>query len=177
MNDKNVVGKLDLGGFRGLEKLVCSDNHLTDLDLSDCPNLTELNCSNNEFTNTDFLQTIPDKEKLEVLVIEKNKELTPETLDFLKPFANLHKLDLSDNAFIGSLKPLEKMKELRLIDISRTDIDSGLEYLPDNCRGLYCDPDAKKRSAKIANILAKYFVEKNEEKEYYKREKYYNLAN
>ncbi|CAG8585647.1 25685_t:CDS:2, partial [Racocetra persica] len=149
MNDKNVVGKLDLGGFRGLKKLICSDNQLTDLDLSDCPNLLELNCSNNEFTNTKFLQTIPDKGKLEVLIIEKNKNLTPQTLDFLTLFTNLHKLDLSDNEFIGSLKPLEKMKELRLIDISRTDIDSGLEYLPDNCRGLYCDPDAKKRESQL----------------------------
>src|ERR1700752_2044109 len=131
MNDKNVVGKLDLRGFTGLEKLNCSDNQLTDLDLSDCQSLKELNCSDNSFTNTNFLQTIPHKEKLEILIIEKNKNLTPQTLDFLTPFTNLKELDIKKNNFAGSLDYLGGMEKLKILDISNTDINEvNIDKLP-----------------------------------------------
>ncbi|CAG8562411.1 3893_t:CDS:2 [Paraglomus occultum] len=48
------------------------------------------------------------------------------------------------------------MKELRTIILNNTDVDSGLDYLSDNCRELYCEPDTTKKSAKIAKKSQKW---------------------
>ena len=169
MSDKNLVGKLDLSDFTNLEKLNCSYNQLTDLNLSGCQNLVELDCSNNEFTNTNFLQTIPNQEKLEKLKLNDNQELK-ESLNFLTPFTALKVLNIGNCPFTGSLKYLENMKELRIIILTNTDVDSGLDYLSDNCRELYCEPDTTKKSAKIASILVKHLEERRD------GEKYFNLV-
>jgi len=164
-----LVGKLDLRDFTNLEKLNCSYNQLTDLNLSGCQNLIELDCSNNEFTNTNFLRTIPNQGKLEKLKLNDNQELK-ENLNFLTPLTALKVLNISNCPFAGSLKYLENMKELRTIILTNTDVDSGLDYLSDNCRELYCEPDTTKKSAKIASILVKHLEEKSN------GEKYFNLV-
>jgi len=169
MIDKNLIGKLDLSDFTKLEKLNCSYNQLTSLNLSGCQNLTELDCSNNEFVNTNFLRTIPNQEKLEKLKLNNNQELK-EKLNFLTPFAALKVLNIGNCSFSGSLKYLENMKELRTIVLTNTDVDSGLDYLSDNCRELYCEPDTTKKSAKIASILVKHLEERRG------GEKYFNLV-
>jgi len=167
ISNKNITGQLSLTDFTGLEKLNCSYNQLTNLDLSECKNLTDLNCSNNEFTSTDFLKQLPNKDKLEKLNLSNNKFIG--NLNFLTPFTKLKELNLSNCALAGSLAPLEKTKELRTIILTNTDIDSGLDYLSNNCHELCCNPDSKSKSKKLANILAKHLEEKN-------NEPYYNLA-
>jgi hypothetical protein len=155
ISDKNLVGELDLSGFIGLKKLDCSDNVLTNLNLSNCEELIELNCANNRFANTIFLKRLPNVKNLEVLKINGNQELK-ESLEFLTPFSSLKELDISDCSFFGSLMVLKQAKELRKISIVNTDIDSGLEYLSDNCRELNSNPDSKKKSTRIAKLLAKH---------------------
>jgi len=52
---------------------------------------------------------------------------------------NLRELYLSGNKFTGSLEFLKDMNKLEELDINDTDIDSGLEYLPDSLeRGFNC---------------------------------------
>src|SRR5947209_19733438 len=48
------------------------------------------------------------------------------------------------NRFEGSLKPLKNLVKLETLTISNTDIDSGLEYLPDNLKDFYCLADLRK---------------------------------
>jgi hypothetical protein len=57
-------------------------------------------------------------------------------------FVNLNELIINNNyssatfkhrnRFYGSLKPLSNLIRLKKLDISSTDVDSGLEYLPAN---------------------------------------------
>jgi hypothetical protein len=42
------------------------------------------------------------------------------------------------NRFFGSLEPLKDLTELTHLNIANTDIDSGLEYLPDSLQTLNC---------------------------------------
>jgi Leucine-rich repeat (LRR) protein len=65
----DLNGELKLKGFTNLKELYCLRNSLTDLDLSDCKNLLHLDSSGNQFTSTEFLNTIPNKDKLKVLVM------------------------------------------------------------------------------------------------------------
>jgi len=157
LNGKNLVGHLDLRDFTSLESLSCLGNKLTSLDLSRCTNLIKTNCSSNKFDDTYFLGKIPNKEKLEILRINKNEELK-ENLNFLTPFTGLKELNVEDCSFYGSLEPLKGMKNLKKIFLSRTHINQGLEYLPDSCKELYCDYDYQYKSSKIADELSK-FVE------------------
>jgi len=143
--------------FTNLKKLDCSFNQLTNLDLSYCQNLTHLNCSWNNLINTNFLETIPNKEKLEVLRINNNEKIK-ESLNFLIPFTGLVTLNLEDCPFFGSLESLKNMSKLKKVYISNTHINGGLEHLPDNCAKFYCDTsDQKYKSIKIANELSKFF--------------------
>lgn len=154
-------GSLKLERFVNLKKLNCSGNKITDLDLRDCPNLEELDCFSNQLTSLDFclnhklkainignnqfIDTRPfqllayPKRVIELDISQNN--FKSQTLDFLAPFTNLERLDISNfdqetiekgiyNCFYGSLKPLEYMKSLRTLLVQNTDIDSGLEYLP-----------------------------------------------
>jgi len=51
------------------------------------------------------------------------------------------------NRFTGSLEPLQGLSKLEYLDISNTDIDSGLEYLSENIEKFDCStkerPEAK----------------------------------
>jgi len=114
INGKNLAGELKLENFTRLEKLDCSFNQLTNLDLSDCQNLTHLNCAWNQFISTEFLKTVPNKEKLKVLRINNNEKIK-ENLTFLIPFTNLASLNLEDCPFFGSLESLEKMNQLEKV--------------------------------------------------------------
>ncbi|WNE40522.1 MAG: hypothetical protein GBAus27B_000589 [Mycoplasmataceae bacterium] len=166
IDDKNLEEELDLSNFTNLEKLNCSYNLLTNLNLTKCQNLTELDCSNNKFTNLDFLKQIPNPEKLERLNLSNNQEISGD-LSFLSPFLGLKQLDISNCSLFGSFKPLKKLNNLKIINISHTDVNSGLDYLSDNCCELYCESNERKKSSGIANILTKYFEPKG---------KYYNLV-
>jgi len=71
-------------------------------------------------------------------------------LAFLRNCRNLKSLGLSNNPFYGSLKYLQEMSKLETLDIKDTDLDSGLEYLPESINYFYCSanqrPDAKAKA-------------------------------
>ena len=55
------------------------------------------------------------------------------------------------NQFYDSLKPLKDMVKLEIISINNTDIDSGLQYLPDSVKSLRCLAD-QRPEAKVKKI-------------------------
>ena len=72
-----------------------------------------------------------------------------DALFYLKEAINLEKLYLGTtkqerikkgirNRFIGSLEPLKKMTKLKELGVSSTDINSGLNFLPDSLKRIYC---------------------------------------
>ncbi|CAI2177391.1 3979_t:CDS:2 [Funneliformis geosporum] len=95
----------------------------------------------NQLTNLNFLNNL-NEEKLTGLYIQNNNfpesDLTP-----LSKFINLEILELNNNNFVGSLQPLVGSNKLKHLTISNTDIDSGLEYLPESLEKFYCSADEK----------------------------------
>jgi Leucine-rich repeat (LRR) protein len=57
---------------------------------------------------------------------------------------SLKSLYLANNNFYGSLEPLKNLSEIQELDIRDTDIDSGLEYLPESVEKFYCSANQKK---------------------------------
>ncbi|GBC17593.2 kinase-like domain-containing protein [Rhizophagus irregularis DAOM 181602=DAOM 197198] len=87
-----------------------------------------------------------------ISLIDNNNNIKPTTLDFLRPFVNLENLSLNSyvnlkqlegsyNQFYGSLKPLENLSKLKELNISNTDIDSGLEFLSESIEIFRCSTD------------------------------------
>src|SRR5207248_2474360 len=69
------------------------------------------------------------------------------------------------NRFTGSLESLKNMSKLNELDISNTDIDSGLEYLPDSVGFFYCfSEDRPESKVKKIEEQLKNFELKNLEK-------------
>ena len=117
------------------------------MKLNSFVNLEKLYCSKNSLTNLDFLNNL-NPEKLTNLDIRNNNFPKSDLIPFNR-FINLEYLDLANNSFVGGLEPLKNMSKLRELDISDTDIDSGLEYLPKSLNGMfYCDGVISTRKTK-----------------------------
>src|SRR5436853_5805579 len=56
------------------------------------------------------------------------------------------------NRFVGSLEPLKNMSKLEVLSIYNTNIDSGLEYLPDSLEVFYCAASKKEPINKVRII-------------------------
>ena len=168
-------------GFDNLKELDCSQNKLTKLNVSDCPQLKTLDCSLNELehlnltnleqleefacndnnlTNLDFLSS--NLKKLTSLNISDNN-LSERNLSIFSQFVNLENLLIGNedekkikiyNRFRGSLEPLKNLTKLKLLYISNTDIDSGLEYLPDSLEVVYCSTK-KRPESKVVKLVRK----------------------
>lgn len=139
ISQKKIWGKLDLKGFVNLQRLVCDINGLTDLDLSDCTDLRYLWCSNNYLTNTNFLSTLKSPEKLVNFLAISN--YFNEDLSCFSKFTNLTVLYIGrgqNSCFYGSLRHLKPLTKLYSLIITDTDIDSGLEYLPNSLENFWC---------------------------------------
>jgi Leucine-rich repeat (LRR) protein len=99
VEEKNLVGKLDLSEYINLEELYCYHNMLT-----------EINFANDSFS------------KVRVLHVGGN-DFPEQDLSIFSKFSKLKVLNLGNNNFVGSLKPLKNLKELSSIDISDTNIN------------------------------------------------------
>lgn len=112
-----------------------------DLDLREYKNLRILMLDSNNFTSVDFLNTIPNPEKLEQLQIYNNK-IQPTDISIFSKFVNLKNLKIGTmensskqgkhNKFYGSLKAYQNLTKLEEICIEATDVNEGLEYLPES---------------------------------------------
>jgi hypothetical protein len=127
------------------------------------------------FTNLDFLKTLPHPEKLKEIYLGDNPNLLSQNLVFLAPYAELVELNLENCPFYGSLRPLKNLSKLERIYISNTDIDEGLDDLPNNCQRVYCSNNkSDKKSMRLNNQLSKHSEEKIDENS--KSKRYYNLS-
>ncbi|CAG8447307.1 9415_t:CDS:10 [Racocetra fulgida] len=141
------------------KKLDIGHENLTGaLNLSDFTNLEELQMSSNQISDISFLQQLPNPEKLRVLDLSSNNIDSD-----LKPFSrftNLEELILGERfgkngdniealnlkRFHGSLEPLKNLTKLKKLDISNTDLDKGLEYLPESIEEFYFSSDLREDS-------------------------------
>jgi hypothetical protein len=152
------------------------DKRLVDINLSNCKNLDSLLIFSNDLNSIDFLVNLPCPEKLKYLDISNNN-IEPTNLVFLKTFINLEYLYIGSccyqvdkrvllgirNRFYGSLEPLKNLTKLKDLDVINTDIDSGLEYLPDSIKTFECQANGniqnfQARVKKISNSLEPFLI-------------------
>ncbi|KLL04314.1 MAG: hypothetical protein MRECE_1c108 [Mycoplasmataceae bacterium CE_OT135] len=144
INNKNLEDDLDLTDFVNLEKLDCSDNRLTNLNFSglNCETVTELSMVNNDFPH--------------------------QGLSYFTRFKNLKKLWIGNrkkslierdvyNRFTGTLRPLGRLVKLEELDISNTDINSDLEYLPESLKKIvYLKRGERNNKSRSNQLLANF---------------------
>jgi len=163
-------GILDLSEYPNLEKIwICGrwknnkylNTLIENVKLNKCEKLVSMNFYGNNLSSINFLVNLPYPEKIEELFLGNNN-IEPTDLEFLEKFINLERIILGFgnaekiirgrcNRFYGSLKPLRNLNKLEALDISATDIDSGLEYLPRHFISRLVD----------ANIVSEGVIEKN----------------
>ena len=117
-----------------------------DLDLRAYSNLIGFFCSSNNLTSVDFLNQLHNPEKLKILTIYDNN-IQPTDISFFSKFINLKYLKIGTtnnkigttninrekyNRFYGSLKAYQNLTKLEEICIEATDVNEGLEYLPES---------------------------------------------
>jgi len=104
--------------------------------------LTKLNCSNNLLTEFNF--SALNTEILTFFGLSDNN-LHPIDIVVFSKFVNLEKLFISNHnkmqtevgiysRFYGSLVSFKDLTKLDMLEISNTDIDKGIEYLPESLR-------------------------------------------
>ena len=106
----SLKGELKVEKFINLRELNCSGNKIIFLDVSDCKKLVAVHASRNYLSD----------------------------LTVFSYLFNLEYLYISNNLFEGSLAPLQNLRKLKVLDISSTNIDLGLEYLPDSIESFHC---------------------------------------
>ena len=106
-------------------------------------------------TNLDFLESLEKSRELNLdLSFNNLSNSEPNSnleLEPFREFSNLSNLNISNsfrgkisnryNRFSGSLMYLEDKNRLRELDISNTDIDRGLELLPETLSEIRCSND------------------------------------
>jgi hypothetical protein len=134
----NSLTELNLQNFPNLEEVIFSYNDLVNLDLSKCKNLTSLYCCDNQLTT---LQLPENKKNLYKVWLLNNK--LKQNLSIFSEYTNLTELYIGnylekEECFYGSLETLKNLTNLIKLDISHTDIGSGVEHLPESLKEFYC---------------------------------------
>ena len=164
--DKNLEGELDLSDFTSLEKLLCyGNNKITKLILPSQNNLEWIDAGYNSLTDLDFLNNL-DPNKLKGLKIHQNN-IQEQDLSCFSRFTNLTDLAIGNcynyggveaidkgnyNNFFGSLQPLQNLSRLENLAIWNSNIDSGLEHLPENLKTIHCSNEGP-ANWKCKNLL------------------------
>jgi Leucine-rich repeat (LRR) protein len=123
------------------------------LDLTDFVSLEELYCYSNQLTGIEFADSMFDK--LRVLHVGNN-QFPSQDLSLFSRFIKLEVLNLQNNNFTGDLELLKDLINLRSLDISDTDVESGLIHLSDQLESLFCRVEKKVRCQKISEELKDY---------------------
>jgi hypothetical protein len=159
----NLTGELDLSDLVNLTRLSCPHNQLTSLNLANCHQLKTFRGWKNHLT--DLVLTNSVSKQLTFLDLRSNNFSTQD-LSLFSHLVNCETLDISNNPWTGSLAPLKHSTKLKELNISQTNIDSGLEYLPTSLEKFYCQNTPLKRELKNYNgdwKLAREFLKKEQQ--------------
>ncbi|MDR1670814.1 MAG: DnaJ domain-containing protein [Spiroplasmataceae bacterium] len=141
IDKQNLNGILDLSDFTELRWLECQKNQLTKIILPNNNKLEVIYADNNFLTTFDYTKLNP---QTLIWLDVVNNNLEPISLDVFNDLVNLEGLLIGNldkekifsqvayNRFFGSLESLKKMNKLKTLEISNTNIDRGLEYLPES---------------------------------------------
>jgi hypothetical protein len=151
-NNKNNIALIELNNLPKLTSFYANNCQLTDIKIKNCLNIEHLKVANNFLTDLNFLNNLNPK-KITILSIHSNN-FSEQTLEPFSKFTSLQWLFIDNcdkakfrkgiyNRFTGSLKPLQNLTKLEILSISKTDIDSGLEYVPESLRKIGLDSAIK----------------------------------
>ncbi|CAH1756449.1 3920_t:CDS:10 [Entrophospora sp. SA101] len=154
-HDYLVEGLLNISNFTKLKSLYFFDNKITKLVIDNCPKIKFINCCGNFLTDLDFLSNL-NSEKITNIHL-RNNNISERDLSCFSRLVNLTTLLIGNsveskiqkgifNRFTGSLEFLKDLTMLKRLDIRNTDIDSGLEYLPNSVKEFHCSTDERKES-------------------------------
>ncbi|CAG8612672.1 10683_t:CDS:2, partial [Ambispora gerdemannii] len=131
-------------------------------------------CAENNLTGLEFLQGLFN-EKLEIINLANN---SINDLSYFKKFIDLRQVYLDNNKFAGSLEPLKYLDKLEELDISNTDINIGLEHLPESIQCFNCSSHRSERKVKLIEAELAPYADTEEGKynfsNYEVKEKYYD---
>ncbi|CAJ0890170.1 10202_t:CDS:2 [Entrophospora sp. SA101] len=171
ISNKTLEGEMKINNFPNLERIdlksVVEGNKIPTLALVNLTSLKSVTSNSGNWSGlVNFASLNP--EKLIELEISNNN-LRALDLSCLSNFINLEVLKVGcdeyhrrnnkqkRNRFFGSLESLKNMTKLKTLDINNTDIDSGLEYLPEILEKVVCaDSNKKTGSYKIREELKDY---------------------
>jgi Leucine-rich repeat (LRR) protein len=119
------VTELNLTNCSNLIKFDCSDSDLEKLDITACKQLRVLNCNNSNLEEIIYPSGHSALTELDI----GNTNLPSQDLSFLSHLISLEILNVNDVPFCGSLEPLKNLTKLKQLDISNTDLNSGVEFL------------------------------------------------
>jgi Leucine-rich repeat (LRR) protein len=133
----NQLTELDLSNFSNLKDVRCGYNKLSKLKLSKSTQLERLECDNNQLVVFEYSNLNP--KRLTQLNMSDNN-LMEQDLSVFSELINLEFLEIGNskasittgNKFLGSLKFLKDMTNLKGLNVVNTNVESGLEYLPDS---------------------------------------------
>ena len=141
----NEISILDTKGCSKIKDIYCLKNKITEfVNLGDCLELFKLDAAHNSVSDLDPLLNSLHLEKLKWFSVGENNVLERdlscfsrftnlETLYIGNPFSTMQNIRKNFfNHWRGSLKPLRTLTKLKDLWISDTDIEGGLEYLPEN---------------------------------------------
>ena len=124
---------LDISNCSKLKVLDCSSNYLTQLPIGieETKELTYFDCSNNNISRCE-ITIFSNLVNLESLKLGTDNGILDYQLITSRGSVRY-------NRFFGSLYSLRNLNKLKELEIDNTDIDQGLEHLPDSLKVIGCD--------------------------------------
>lgn len=157
----NQITELKVDRLAELTRLNCENNQLTQLDLSNLKQLKSLSCSSNRLKDL----KLPSQTKQLTHLDVRNNNFPEQDLFMLRSLTDLTSLYIGNNdedkiqqniynRFVGSLAPLMDLTKLEHLEISNTDIDSGLRCLASTVQNVQCSTEQRANS-KVREIQKK----------------------
>ncbi|WNE41386.1 MAG: hypothetical protein AM1032_000126 [Mycoplasmataceae bacterium] len=159
IESKKVFGVLDISDFQNLEELECSFNLITEIILPTINKLEEISIINNPLKKINFSALNPETFKF---INIWNNNLDNVDIDVFSNLNKLMRIHIGNssieriqegiyNRVHGSLKSLKELKNLVGLYIQNTDINDGVEYLP-NCHCEIFYSTEKRPNCKLVEI-------------------------
>jgi len=176
----NKLVSVELANLPKLRDFYCCNNKITSLKVNNCPEISLFDFKINMVESFDFQSLNP--KKLKHLEVQNNKFL-PQDLSFLEPFTNLEELWIGfrdqyyagwtdhrkgiRNCFFGCIPSFfRQFDKLKVLDISNTDIDDGLENLPVSLKKLLiCETNMDPKAMVNAKIYRQLNLSSSQEKD------------